>query len=336
MPKSVLDQPRFRNEEAAYAYVEQIVWEKGRFCPHCGVVGESKPLKGKSTRIGVYKCYACRKPFTVKVGTIFEKSHVPMHIWLQAMHLLCSSKKGFSANQFCRVLGVDFKTGWFIGHRIREAMKDDVLPPLGGSGRIVEVDETFFGKKAGYEPESNPWKFSAEHGWHKGKRSIGGTTGKIPLVTLVERGGRARSIQAEDITARTLRGIVFENTNTKSRLMTDELRAYRRIGQRFAGHDSVKHSEDEYVRKLGDGTKAHTNTVEGFFSVFKRGMVGVYQHCDERHLRRYAAEFDFRYSNRAALGVDDEQRTEAAIRGIIGKRLTYRTTRSQKAPLATA
>jgi len=147
MPRSVLDQPRFRNEPAAYAYVESVVWPNGRVCPHCGVIDQSGALKGKSTRLGTYKCYACRKPFTVKVGTIFEKSHVPLHIWLQAMHLLCSSKKGFSANQFCRVLGVDFKTGWFIGHRIREAMRDDVLPPLGGAGKIVEVDETYFGRR---------------------------------------------------------------------------------------------------------------------------------------------------------------------------------------------
>src|SRR5437868_6035553 len=164
MPRSVLDEPRFRNETAAYRYVESVVWPNGRVCPHCGVIDQSGPLKGKRTRLGTYKCYACRKPFTVKVGTIFEKSHVPLHIWLQAMHLLCSSKKGFSANQFCRVLGVDFKTGWFIGHRIREAMRDDVLPPLGGAGKIVEVDETYYGKREGTERGDN-WHFSAEAGW---------------------------------------------------------------------------------------------------------------------------------------------------------------------------
>jgi len=169
MSKSVLDDPRFRNEPAAYAYVEGIVWEGGRFCPHCGVVGKSGPLKGKSTRLGTYKCYACRKPFTVKVGTIFEKSHIPMHIWLQAMHLICSSKKGFSANQFCRVLGVDFKTGWFIGRRIREAMKDDGSSgPLGGPGKIVEVDETYYGRKEGAD-RVEPWQFSNDQGW-KGRQ----------------------------------------------------------------------------------------------------------------------------------------------------------------------
>lgn len=329
MPRSVLDQPRFKNEEAAYAYVESIVWEKGRFCPHCGVVDKSGPLKGKSTRIGTYKCYACRKPFTVKVGTIFEKSHIPMHIWLQAMHLLCSSKKGFSANQFCRVLGVDFKTGWFIGHRIREAMKDDGSSgPLGGECMTLEVDETFIGFK-GDQPA---WQFESGVGWKR----RGAWSDRIPVVTLVERGGRARSIQAENIQARTLRGIVFDNADTKSALMTDQLNAYRRIGRRFASHDAVNHGQDEYVRKLDDGRKAHTNTVEGFFSVFKRGMIGIYQHCSERHLQRYATEFDFRYNTRTALGFDDEQRTELAIRGIIGKRLTYRTTRSQKRAPATA
>ncbi len=326
MPRSVLDQPRFRNEKAAYAYVESIVWPNGRVCPHCGVVDRSGPLKGKSTRIGTFKCYACRKPFTVKVGTIFEKSHVPMHIWLQAMHLICSSKKGFSANQFCRVLGVDFKTGWFIGHRIREAMKDDVLPPLGGSGKIVEVDETYWGRKEGVDPADvgSVWMFSNDRGWHRER--AGRRMAKIPVITLVERGGKARSIQAEDITARTLRAAVMDNVKKESRLMTDELRAYRNIGKRFASHDTVKHSEKEYVRG-----EAHTNTVEGFYSIFKRGMIGIYQHCNERHLHRYAAEFDFRYNTRTALGFDDEQRTEEVIRGIIGKRLTYRTTRSQKA-----
>jgi transposase-like protein len=326
MPKSVLDEPRFRNEEAAYAYVESIVWEHGRACPHCGVIGESKALRGKSTRIGVYKCYDCRKPFTVKVGTIFEKSHVPMHIWLQAIHLMCSSKKGFSANQLCRVLGVDFKTGWFIGHRIREALipaKGDAGPPLGGEGKIVESDETY----TVHNKTGPTWILHPRYGWQKQRSGAA----RVPVVTLVERGGRVRSRKVENVTAATLREVVFGAADTKSRLMTDELRAYRRIGKRFAKHDAVNHGVEEWSRKLPDGTKAHTNTVEGFFSILKRGIYGCYFHVSEEHLHRYLAEFDFRYSNRIALGVDDEQRTERAVRGVIGKRLTYRTTGSQGA-----
>jgi ISXO2-like transposase domain len=191
------------------------------------------------------------------------------------------------------------------------------------------VDETYFGRKEGGEHASGAWQFSSERGWHR--ENPGRLMPKIPLITLVERGGRARSVQAQDITARTLRAAVLSNVDTKSALMTDQLRAYRNIGKRFASHDTVNHGDEEYVRKLDDGTKAHTNTVEGYYSVFKRGMIGIYQHCNERHLHRYAAEFDFRYSNRAALGCDDEERTERAIRGIVGKRLTYRTTRSQAA-----
>jgi transposase-like protein len=323
MPRSVLDHPRFRNEEAAYAYVESIVCPNGRVCPHCGVIGESARLKGKSTRIGVYKCYACRKPFTVKVGTIFEKSHVPMHIWLQAMHLMCSSKKGFSANQFCRVLGVDFKTGWFIGHRIREAMipSGGGAGPLGGEGKIVESDETY----TVYREGGPTWILHPKYGWQKQRSGAD----RVPVVTLVERGGRARSHKVDNVTAATLRDVVFGGADTKSRLMTDELRSYRRIGQRFAGHDAVDHGKEEWARRLADGTKAHTNTVEGFFSILKRGIYGCYFHVSEGHLHRYLAEFDFRYSNRMALGINDEERTEIAIRGIIGKRLTYRTTRGE-------
>jgi transposase-like protein len=328
MPRSILDEPRFRNEPAAYAYVEAIIWPNGRVCPHCGVFDKSGPLKGKSTRIGVYKCYACRKPFTVKVGTIFEKSHVPMHIWLQAMHLMCSSKKGFSANQFCRVLGVDFKTGWFIGHRIREAMMTDGSDgPLGGSGKIVESDETYTVHKEG----GPTWRLHPEYGWQK--RPSG--SDRVPVVTLVERGGRAQSRQVENVTAATLRSVVFGTADTKSKLMTDELRAYRRIGQRYARHDAVDHGREEWSRKLDDGIKAHTNTVEGYFSILKRGIYGCYFHVSEAHLHRYLAEFDFRYSNRAALGIDDEERTERAISSIIGKRLTYRTTCSKAAAAPT-
>ena len=294
------------------------------------MIGESGKLQGKSTRIGVYKCYACRKPFTVKVGTIFEKSHVPMHIWLQAIHLMCSSKKGFSANQFCRVLGVDFKTGWFIGHRIREAMMagNNDSGPLGGKGKIVESDETYTVHREG----GPTWSLHPQYGWQKQRSGAD----RVPVVTLVERGGRVRSRKVENVTAATLREVVFSTADAKSRLMTDELRAYRRIGQRFVSHDAVAHGDEEWSRKLSDGTKAHTNTVEGFFSILKRGIYGCYFHVSEEHLHRYLAEFDFRYSNRSALGIEDEERTERAVRGIIGKRLTYRTTRSQSAQTPTA
>jgi transposase-like protein len=315
MPRSVLDEARFRDERAAYAYVESEIWPDGRVCPHCGVVDRSGPLKGKSTRIGVYKCYACRKPFTVKVGTIFESSHVPLHVWLQAIHLMCSSKKGFSANQFARILGVDIKTGWFIGHRIREAMDESGSGPLGGEGKTLEADETFFGHKEG--GAIDPWYFDNELGWRKKRMAY---SGKIPVVTLVERGGKARSVKVENVTAREVRRVVLDNADTASALMTDQARMYRRVGMRSASHESVDHSADEWVRGI-----AHTNTVEGFFSIFKRGMVGVYQHCSERHLHRYLAEFDFRYSNRIKLGVDDVERCARAVRGVVGKRLTYRT-----------
>jgi hypothetical protein len=238
----------------------------------------------------------------VKVGTIFESSHVPLHIWLQAIHLMCSSKKGF--------------TGWFIGHRIRLAMDESGSGPLGGEGKTVESDETFYGHKE--SGGLDPWYFDNERGWRKKRIAY---SGMIPVVTLVERGGKVRSMKAENVTARQVRKIVLDNADTASHLRTDQANMYRAIGRRFASHESVDHSAEEWVR--GD---AHTNTVEGFFSIFKRGMVGIYQHCSERHLHRYLAEFDFRYSNRVRLGVDDVERSDRAIRGVVGKRLTYRTT----------
>src|SRR5215471_16991305 len=302
MPRPVLDEPQFRNEEAAYAYVESIVWPKGRVCPHCGVVDKSGLLKGKSTRIGVYKCYACRKPFTVKIGTIFEASHVPMHMWLQAIALMCASKKGISTNQLHRTLGVTLRTAWHMSHRIRLAMDESGSGPLGGEGKTVEVDETFYGWKGG----SPKWILHPEFGW---QRSMS-TADRMNIVTLVERGGSARSVKVEDLTAKTLREVVAKNADAKSALMTDERISYRAIGRRFARDETVNHGEEEWAR--GD---AHVNTAEGFFSIFKRGMVGVYQHCGEQHLHRYLAEFDFRYSNRLKLGVDDTERTRRAIRG---------------------
>lgn len=304
---SVLDKKHFHDETAAYAWVEARVWPNGRICPHCGVADDSGALKGKSTRVGVYKCYSCRKPFTVKVGTIFEASHIKLHIWLQAMFLLCSSKKGISANQLSRTLNITLKSAWFLAHRIRLAMNDDGSSgPLGGEGKVVEIDETYIG----------PQQYVIKDGKRVGKQGPGGN---VRVLTLVERKGRACSIVLPNFTTATVRDILTKNVDRESRIMTDEANPYVGPGLDYADHQTVKHGAREYVR--GDVT---TNTVEGYFSVFKRGMRGTYQHCGEQHLARYLSEFDFRYSNRSALGVEDVERTERAVRGIIGKRLTYR------------
>jgi transposase-like protein len=258
-------------------------------------------MKGKSTRIGAYKCYACRKPFTVKVGTIFEASHIKLHLWLQAIHLMCASKKGISSNQLHRTLGVTLKTAWFMSHRIREAMRPASLSPMGGTGSMVEVDETFIGRKKGAE---------VRHGYEH----------KMKVLSLVDREtGRAHSMVVNKLNTKTVSSIVRENVAREARLMTDEARHYVKVGREFADHQVVRHQDGEYGRG-----EAHTNTIEGFFSIFKRGMRGVYQHCSEEHLHRYLAEFDFRYNERIALGVDDQERADKALRGIVGKRLTYR------------
>jgi transposase-like protein len=303
MPKSVLNAKELHDEPTAYAWVEARLWPNGPVCPHCGGFARISKMQGKSTRIGVYKCYQCRKPFTVKVGTVFEDSHVPMHYWLQAMYLMCASKKGVSSNQLHRTLNVTLKTAWFMSHRLREAMRITGLAPMGGAGGIVEVDETFIGRLEGVP---------------KQKAGFGH---KNVVLTLVERGGAARSFHIDSTSCADVEGIMRANIRKESRLMTDEATHYKAIGGEFASHESVNHGAKEYGRGI-----VHTNTVEGFYSVFKRGMKGVYQHCSERHLHRYLAEFDFRYSNRIRLGVDDVGRTERAIKGIVGKRLTYRTT----------
>jgi transposase-like protein len=270
---------------------------------HCGGVDRVGKLKGRSTRIGVWKCYQCRKPFRVTVKTVFESSHVPLRLWLQAVHLMASSKKGISSNQLHRTLGVTLKTAWFMSHRIREAMRVLGMEPMGGAGEIVEADETYIGSMDGYA----------------GARMKAGAA-KNMVVTLVQRGGSARSFHADGHSASTIAPIVRENIARESRLMTDKALHYRRVGEEFAEHGSVAHEREEYVR--GD---IHTNTVEGYYSIFKRGMKGVYQHCAEKHLHRYLAEFDFRYSNRVRLGVNDVARADRALKGIVGKRLTYQT-----------
>jgi transposase-like protein len=313
MSKSILEAKVLQDEAAAYAWVEARVWPNGPVCPHCGGVDRLSKMGGKSTRVGVYKCYQCRKQFTVKVGTVFEASHVPMRLWLQAMFLLCSSKKGISSNQLHRTLGVTLKTAWFMSHRIREAMRVVGFEPMGGAGDIVEIDETFTGRLEG-QPKAT------RGGWHKNV-----------VLTLVQRGGSARSFHVDSTTMAQLLPIIRINIQNETAVMTDEATYYQTLGDSFDRHETVNHGEKEYVRrgfsfpsvKLGP-QKVHTNTVEGFYSIFKRGMKGVYQHCKEKHLHRYLAEFDFRYSNRVRLGIDDVQRTELAIKGIVGKRLTYR------------
>jgi transposase-like protein len=300
---SILSAPHFHNEEAAYAFVEARIWPNGPVCPHCGGVDRISKMNGKSTRIGAYKCYQCRKPFTVKVGTIFEASHVPMHLWLQAMYLMCASKKGISSNQLHRTLGVTLKTAWFMSHRIREAMRDGNLAPFGSGGTPVEVDEAYIGRRKGVAVAQ------------------GGSRHKNQVVSLVDRAtGAVRSVHTARMQPGEVVAVVRANGAKEARLMTDEAHLYRVVGKEFASHETVFHGINEYAR--GDVT---TNTVEGYFSIFKRGMRGIYQHCGEQHLHRYLAEFDFRYSNRVALGVNDEGRANIALQGVVGKRLTYET-----------
>ncbi|TZG28923.1 IS1595 family transposase [Sphingomonas montanisoli] len=297
---SALSRPEFHNEEAAYAFVEARIWPEGPTCPHCGGVERISKMQGKSTRIGAYKCYQCRKPFTVKIGTIFESSHVAMHIWLQAMYLIAGSKKGISSNQLHRTLGVTLKTAWFMSQRIREAMRSGDLAPFGGNGTRVEVDETYIGRKKGVPVTRG--------GYHK-----------MRVVSLIDREtGKSRSIAAFGLAKDEVAQIVRANVAREALLTTDESSLYKAVGREYAGHDKVNHLAGEYVR--GDVT---TNTVEGFFSIFKRGMRGIYQHCSEKHLHRYLAEFDFRYTNRAACGFNDTDRAENLLSGVVGKRLTY-------------
>jgi transposase-like protein len=305
---SILSAVYFHREEAAYEFVEARLWPHGPVCPKCGVIGNSAKLKGKSTRIGIYKCRDCRKPFRVTVGTIFEASHIPLNVWLQAIFLVASSKKGISTNQLHRSLGITLKSAWFMSHRIREAMREGALAPFGHGGGIVEVDETFVGR---------------DHA----QRLRPGTQHKYKVLSLVDRtSGKSLSVVVDEVKAATLLPIIRENVAKEARIMTDEATYYNDLRFFFAGHDSVRHRTGEYVSK--ENPELHTNTIEGFFSVFKRGMKGVYQHCAHNHLHRYLAEFDFRYSNRKALGVEDAERADKLLKGFSGKRLTYQTTAS--------
>jgi transposase-like protein len=315
MPRSVLSAKHLHDEEAAYKFLEALIWPEGPVCPHCGGFERISKMHGKATRIGLYKCYQCRQQFRVTVGTVFEASHVPVHKWLQAMVLLASSKKGISSNQLHRTLGVSLKTAWFMSHRLREAMRADYMMPMGGEDITVEADETYIGRVE--EPGVSPQRKGAPF-TKSGKSS---PLNKRVVLALVERGGHVRSFHLENANVENIGAIVSRNVRKESTLHTDEHPIYKILGPRFAKHETVKHSIKEYAR--GDVT---TNTVEGVFSVFKRGMKGTYQHCAEKHLHRYLAEFDFRYNQRIALGVNDQERTEKALKGIVGKPLTYRTT----------
>ena len=296
-------QPHFQNEEAAREKLESIRWPDGAECPHCGLINATK-LEGKAHRKGVYQCNVCREQFTVTVGTVFERSKVPLHKWLLANHLMLASKKGISAHQLHRMLGVTYKTAWFMAHRLREAMKQEPSV-MGGEGGTVEVDETYIGRDKSVPKSRTPIR-------HMNK-----------VVSLVDRdSGRSMSFHVtHNLTAEAISQILFANVDRKSRLITDEANFYRRPGWSFFQHETVNHRIGEYVR--GNVT---TNTVEGFFAIFKRGMRGIYQHCGAQHLHRYLTEFDFRYSYRSGCGFNDEDRATLALKGIAGKRLTYRRT----------
>ena len=297
--------PIFTDEDAARRHFEAIRWPNGPVCPTCGEGKTVARLGGKSMGAGWYHCRACRRKFTAAVGTIFHRSHIPLHKWLLAMHLMCSSKKGISAHQLFRGMGMTYKSAWFMAHRIREAMRDlntQGYEPLGGENKVVEADETYIGGKAANRKNHIPTKEAA--------------------VALVERGGKVRSFHVATVNGANLKPILKEQIDKRSHLMTDDSPIYPPIAGEFAGHGTVNHSIQEYVR----GYFWHTNTVENYFSVLKRGIIGTYHHVSPQHLKRYLGEFDFRYNERMGLGVSDAERTRKAVAGTVGKRLTYRQT----------
>lgn len=292
----------YNDENAAREHLEALRWPNGPICPHCGVVDNAKRLEGKASRPGLLNCRECRKQFSVTVGTVFERSKIPLTKWLACSYLMASSKKGISSHQIHRTLGVTYKTAWFMTHRLREAMRDTSTDLLGGEGSsgIVEADETYVGPKAKHK---------------SGKRYAN----KQAVVALVERKGRIRAYKSKMVTAENIEPVLKGNVHEKARLMTDSARLYDNVGQHFASHETVNHSIGEYVR--GDVT---TNTVEGFFGILKRGLRGIYQHVGQEHLGRYVDEFAFRYNNRVALEINDAERAQLLLEGISGKRLTYR------------
>ena len=302
-----LNKPEFQDADKAREYLEAIRWPTGPVCPHCGGIERNSQLQGESHRAGLYFCGDCRSQFTVTVGTVFERSKIPLHKWALATHLMCSSKKGISAHQLHRMLGVTYKTAWFMAHRIREAMKPNGGGLLGSKGGAVEADETYWGK-ASNQPK---------------RRGSGAS--KMKILSLVEREGQARSFHISNVTGKTLAPILKANIAKQAHLMTDEAPVYGKPGKTFADHSTVQHRKYEYVRG-----NVYTNTVEGYFALLKRGLIGTFHHVGEQHLQRYVNEFDFRYNHRTKLGYTDAQRATAALKGISGKRLTY------KRPNATA
>lgn len=295
--------PIYSDPDKAREHFEALHWPDGPVCPRCGTNDQSRitKLQGKSTRPGVYKCKDCRKPFTVTVGTVMERSKIPLNKWLAAMHLMTASKKGVSAHQLHRMLGITYEAAWFLAHRLREAMRDPNPAPIGGQNKVVEIDETYVGGKA------------------KNRAYAKKPPKKEAVMSLVERQGEVRSFHVANVTAKTLRPIVVQVASRKSYIMTDESPVYPTMGREFSGHGTVNHSADEYVR----ADFWHTNTIENYFSILKRGVYGVYHHVSEAHMKRYLVEFDFRYNTRE---LTDAERAAKALKGARGKRLTYRRT----------
>ena len=306
MSAADLQAKAFTDETAAREAIEALMWPDGPVCPHCGCTGKIGKVQGKSARPGLYYCGDCKKQFTVTVGTIFERSKIPLSKWWMAIHLMASSKKGMSAHQMHRMLGVTYQTAWFMEHRIREAMRSGEFAPMGGDGTPVEADETFIGRKEGAEVKQ-------------------GYGHKNAILTLVERGGSSRSFHVEGVKKDDLAPLVRANVAREAHLMTDEANQYTQLGKEFANHGKVDHSREEYAyRDRKTNMVISVNCAEGYFSIFKRGMIGVYQHCSEKHLHRYLAEFDFRYTNCIKRGIGDAARAAKIVEGAKGKRLMYR------------
>ncbi len=309
MAEAILNQPHFQDEGKAREYLEALRWANGVVCPHCAVIGSHYKLEGASHRPGLWKCHACREQFSVTVGTVFESSKIKLHLWLQVAYLMSASKKGISAKQVERMLQCSYKTAWFACHRLREAMRDEHVSMLGGAGKIVEADETYYGREDNSSKRSKPLKAGAA------------LVEANKIFAVVERGGKVRSFHIADVTGPNLKAVLEDQIHADTHLMTDSSPRYNVVKRapNFAAYDQVNHSKKEYARGV-----AHTNTIEGYFSILKRGIVGVFHHVSPQHLHRYTNEFDFKYNHRIAAGFDDVDRTRALLSGIAGKRLMYR------------